>query len=284
MRKTARLRSPIKWFGGKGSMTAKLLPLIPRHSMYVEVFGGGASLLFAKPPALKEVYNDLDDGAVGFFRVLKDESKFERLFTLARLTPYSREEYDLCRRTWEACTDDVERAYRWFVVARMSFSGRFGCGWSSVISSSARGMASTSSSWLGALRTLPLAHKRLQNVAIEQQDFRQILAAYDSPQTFFYLDPPYVPDTRRAGEYRHELCGEDHAELVQMLLSAKGRCMLSGYAHPVYRPLELSGWRRIDFPVACQAVGRTRAAGLMGEGRVKSLQPRVETLWISPVQ
>ncbi|HAH85961.1 MAG TPA: DNA methyltransferase, partial [Armatimonadetes bacterium] len=197
---------------------------------------------FAKPPALKEVYNDLDDGAVGFFRVLKDESKFERLFTLARLTPYSREEYDLCRRTWEACTDDVERAYRWFVVARMSFSGRFGCGWSSVISSSARGMASTSSSWLGALRTLPLAHKRLQNVAIEQQDFRQILAAYDSPQTFFYLDPPYVPDTRRAGEYRHELCGEDHAELVQMLLSAKGRCMLSGYAHPVYRPLELSGW------------------------------------------
>jgi DNA adenine methylase len=282
MRKTQRLHSPIKWFGGKGSMTAKLLPLLPPHGKYVEVFGGGASLLFAKPPALEEVYNDLDAGAANFFRVLKDPSGFERLYALASLTPYSREEYDICRRMWESCTDDAERAYRWFVVARMSFSGRFGCGWSSVISSSARGMASSASSWTGALRALPLAHERLQNVAVEQMDFRRLLSLYDSPETLFYLDPPYVPDTRRAGEYRHELCEKDHGELVQMLLSMKGRAMLSGYAHPVYRPLELSGWGRIDFPVACQAVGRTRASGLVGEGRVKSMQPRVESLWISP--
>lgn len=112
-----RLRSPIVWFGGKGNMVAKLLPLIPPHRIYVEPFGGGASLLFAKKPSPVEVYNDLDSGLVNFFRVLRDPKKFERLHKLVSLTPYSREEYDFCRATWETCDDDVERAYRWYVVA-----------------------------------------------------------------------------------------------------------------------------------------------------------------------
>lgn len=57
------LRSPIVWFGGKGNMASKLLKLMPEHKHYVEPWGGGASLLFAKPPCGGvEVYNDLDDG------------------------------------------------------------------------------------------------------------------------------------------------------------------------------------------------------------------------------
>jgi DNA adenine methylase len=55
-----RLRSPICWFGGKGKMVKKLLPLIGDHRIYVEPFGGGASLLFSKEPSPVEVYNDLD--------------------------------------------------------------------------------------------------------------------------------------------------------------------------------------------------------------------------------
>lgn len=43
-----KLRSPIKWLGGKFHMRNKLLPLIPKHRTYVEVFGGGAQLLFTK--------------------------------------------------------------------------------------------------------------------------------------------------------------------------------------------------------------------------------------------
>lgn len=107
-------------------MVAKLLPLIPPHKIYVEVFGGGASLLFAKEPSPVEVYNDLDSGLVNFFRVLRDPGKFEKFYRKVCFTPYSREEYCFCRDTWGECKDDVERAYRWFVVARMSFSGKFG--------------------------------------------------------------------------------------------------------------------------------------------------------------
>lgn len=55
-----RLRSPIVWFGGKGHIVNKLLPLIPSHKIYVEPFGGGANLLIAKEPSPVEIYNDLD--------------------------------------------------------------------------------------------------------------------------------------------------------------------------------------------------------------------------------
>lgn len=57
------MRSPIWWFGGKGQMTSKLVKLIPEHQTYVEPFGGGASLLFAKYPSPVEVYNDIGEGA-----------------------------------------------------------------------------------------------------------------------------------------------------------------------------------------------------------------------------
>ncbi len=263
-------------------MTSKLLKLIPPHRVYVEPFGGGASLLFAKKPSPVEVYNDLDSGVVNFFRVLRDPEKFERFHQLISLTPYSREEYNFCRETWEKCEDDVERAYRWFVVARMSFSGWFESGWSFSVTKTARGMAGTCSRWLGTIEGLPEACRRLMRVQIEHKDFRQIIKTYDTPDTLFYCDPPYVPDTRRDGSYRHEMTLDDHKELVCILHDVKGMVLLSGYRHPVYEPLEQVGWRRHDYEMSCYAAGRTRGTGIQGKGAAKKMQPRVESVWVNP--
>jgi len=282
---TKRLRSPIWWFGGKGNMVAKILPLFPPHRIYVEPFGGGASLLMAKAPAPVEVYNDLDSGLVNLFRVLRDEAKFERFRRLVELTPYSREEYNDCR-TWlrehGEGEDGVERAYRFFVVARQSFSGHFAASWGYSFSLSTRGMASTCSSWLSTIEGLPAMHERLMRVQIEHSDFRTILTAYDSPDTLFYCDPPYVPATRKNGNYVHEMTESDHEEFVQRLLKLKGMVVLSGYNHGIYSPLETAGWQRIDFETACYAAARTRGTGILGEGAARSKQPRVESVWLSP--
>ena len=120
------LRTPIWWFGGKGNMVAKLLKLVPPHRGYVEPFGGGASLLLAKAPARVETYNDLDSALVGFFKVLADPRLFKRFYRRVQATPYSRELYNQYREEWQAEEDPVIRAYKWFVVARMSFGGIFG--------------------------------------------------------------------------------------------------------------------------------------------------------------
>jgi len=276
-------RSPIYFFGGKGNMVTKLLKLIPPHKIYVEVFGGGASLLFAKPPSPVEVYNDLDSGLVNLFRVLRDPEKFEKFYKLVCLTPYSREEQNFCYKTWEQCEDDVERAYRFWIVARQSFSGRIHSSWSYAVKTYYRGMISTCSKYLSAIEHLPEFHERIMRVQIENRDFRKIFSSYDTEETLFYCDPPYVPDTRRDRKvYRHEMSLEDHKELVDILLNVKGKVLLSGYRHEVYEPLEKAGWVRLEFKTACFAAGRTRLTGILGKGSALKKSPRTECVWVSP--
>ena len=265
-------------------MVAKLLPLFPAHRTYVEPFGGGASLLVAKTPSPVEVYNDLDEGLVGFFRMLRDPEKFAKFHLLASLTPYARREWEDCRDTWESCEDEVERAYRWFVIARQGFSGLFASSWSSAITLSRRGMAKTAGTWLSCIEMLPQIAARLLRVQIECQDWRVILNRYDTVETLFYCDPPYVLATRRDGGYKHEMTQADHQNLVKVLLSIQGMCILSGYAHGVYNPLEDAGWERHDWKTACYAAGRTRNSNLQGNGSALLHQPRTESAWVKPYE
>ena len=262
-------------------MVSTLLPLIPKHRIYVEAFGGAGALLFAKPRSAVEVYNDIDSGLVNLYRVLRDPESFQQLYKKAVLTPYSREEFYTMRETWSQTEDPVERAYRYYVVARMSFAGIFGNSWALWVAQSSRGISGATRSYLSALERLPEIHQRLSVVQIEHLDFRRIFQIYDSPETFFYLDPPYVPETRRAGEYAHEMSLEDHRELVGILLKIQGRALLSGYQHEVYGPLEEAGWARVDMITNCSVVGRTRATGLQGRGSLIHKQRRTESLWFN---
>jgi len=137
-------------------------------------------------------------------------------------------------------------------------------------------MATTCSAWLSIIEGLPEIHARLMRVQIEHQDWRIILKRYDRAQTLFYLDPPYVSETRRAGKYQHEMSEADYEDLVGRLLELKGMAILSGYAHAIYQPLEEAGWKREDWQTTC------RAALLLGNGAALEKQRRVESAWISP--
>jgi len=262
-------------------MLKTLLPLIPSHRIYVEVFGGAAHLLFAKSPSPIEVYNDLDRGLVGFFKVLRDPEKAEQLMRLLELTPYSRAEYYEYRDTWETIEDDVERARRWFTVANQSFSAIFGRSWSFNVSASCKGVGRRVSQWQTSIARIQPAVERLRYVQVECRDFRFILKHYDTPETFFYCDPPYVMDTRRGGGYHHEMCDDDHRNMVDMLLKLEGKAILSGYTHPIYAPLEQMGWSHIEYSVACSSIGKTRTSGRQGDGSCKN-DYRTETVWINP--
>ena len=263
-------------------MAKKLLPLVPKHRIYVEVFGGGASLLLSKEPSLVEVYNDLDAGLVNLFRVIRDPDLFAEFHRRVQLIPYSRGEFYRYRELWwsgQAPADPVENAVAFFVIARQSFGGLFGRSWSMSVSASRRGMASTVSRWLSAIDLLPEVAERFLRVQIECLDWRRLLPIYDTAETFFYLDPPYLPSTRKAGQYTHELSESDHEDLVDALLALKGKALLSGYANTLYTKLEAAGWRRRDFATVCFAAGRTRAFGIRGPGSATAKAPRTETVW-----
>ena len=281
----SKIRSPIRWFGGKGMLVSKLLPYVPQHKYYCEVFGGSAALLFAKKPAKFEVYNDIDSGLVNFFRVLRDPEKFQEFYRKVCLTPYSREEYYFCRDTWESCEDDVERAYRWFVVARQSFGGRFNQGWAYSLKESNKSMSREASRWLSVIDKLPEFHDRIMRVQVEHLDWYDCINRYNDWrwEGFYYLDPPYYPDERRKKTYEHELTIEDHQKLVAWLLSeCKVKVMLSGHDNEVYQQLERNGWRKICWDVACHVAGRTRQTQMLGSGAThRKNQRRQECIWIN---
>lgn len=257
----------------------KLLPPQSTVKTYVEVFGGGAWLLFTKQPSPIEVYNDINQGLANFFTVLKDPDKFRRLLMLVSLTPYSRAEYEHARDIWQNVTDDVARAHLWYIVARMSFGGNFGGSWGYARTASTRNMSMVVSGWLSIIDALPTAHARLANVVVENADFGDIINKYDAPDTLFYCDPPYVMATRKSVLYDHEMTDDDHVKLLNMLRNVRGRVMLSGYDNDIYNQL-IGDWYRYDTDAYCSVVGRTRGTRLTGKGGLKG-QKRRECVWLN---
>jgi len=236
--------SIIHWYGGKYFMLKRILPLIPGHDVYVEVFGGAAHLLFAKPPAKVNVYNDIDNNLVNFFRVLRDPEKAKRLQQLLYLTPYSRKEFEFCRDYLnEPGIDDVERARRFFVVVKQSFNGYFK-NWK--YNPTPRRAIMYVETFYNSVDKIPEFTEFLRKVQIENDDFERVIKRYDSPETFFYCDPPYVTDTIKTEHPYQSMSLQDHRRLVNVLLNVRGKVMLSGYDHPVYAPLEKAGWRKIQ--------------------------------------
>jgi len=274
------ITKPFTWLGGKHFLVGKLLPLVPHHKAYIEPFGGGASMLLRKDPAPIEVYNDIDAGLANFFRVIKDEEKFKRFYRMAVLTLVSREEYMVCRDTWQDEKDDVIRAYKWFVVARLSFGGLFAEAWGFSVNSTSNNMAQRCASWMSALAGMVDVHERFKNVIVENADWRVIMDKYDSPDAFFYLDPPYVPSTRRAGKYAHELTMQDHEDLIERILKAEGKILLSGYDNELYDGLVDAGWTKMVFETTCFVIAHTTLTKNLGKGALKD-QKRHETIWMN---
>lgn len=284
VREVKKLLSPINWFGGKGMMIEKLVPVLENipHKRYIEPFGGGASLLLSKKPVEVEVYNDIDEGLYNFFTVVADPVLFEQFHRRVALLPCSRQLYNEYRATWQNETDKVLRAAKWFVVTRQSFGGIFASSWGSVVTDAVGKMAGTCARWISCIERLPQIHARLQRVQIENTDWKEILFRYDTPESLFYLDPPYVHSTRRDREFAHELSDDDHRELVSKLLELKGYAVLSGYPNDIYKPLEDAGWKRTDFQTCCHSVGRTRLTKIQGKGTALRMQPRTESIWVKP--
>lgn len=216
---------------------------------------------------------------MSLYRVLQDKQLFASFHELAQMTPHSREQYHEFLDTWQDESDPVRKAWKWWVVARQSFAGRWGESWGNVVTTSSKGMAKTCASLLTTIDSLPAIHARLQRVQIENTDALTIIKRYAVEGCFIYCDPPYVPSTRKSSEYKHEMTEKEHEELIEALLSAPAKIMLSGYDNELYQRLDAANWDRREFQVQCNATGRTRAGNYQGKGVMLKRQPRTEVVW-----
>lgn len=208
-------------------MAHHIIPLLPPHQCYIEPFFGGGSVFWRKEPSPLETINDLDDGVVHFYRVLRDPDLFHEFVRLCHLTPYARVEFETCRAQAVSEPDPVRRAWAWYVCVRQAFGGSTGTGARSgwkysatlpppaapVVMPGAWGYRagnvgnSAGQRWLSIVEMLPDIHGRLRHVQIEHGDWRRIMDAYAKPGVCAYLDPPYVMATRGrySKRYAYEL-------------------------------------------------------------------------------
>ena len=252
-RRIASKRRPRKliafgWYGGKFSHLDFLTPLMPMDAThFCDVFGGSASVLLNVGPYPVETYNDIDSDLVNFFATLRDQH--EDLLRAISLTPFSREEL---ARACEPATGlaPVERSRRFYIRARQTRTGLAQTSsagrWAHCVLTSRAGMSGSVSRWLGSVDGLVDIATRLQRVQIENAPALEVIQRYDTPETLFYLDPPYVHAARGdTTAYGFEMTDAEHHELAEYLAVIRGRVIISGYRTKLYDDL-FHDWQRID--------------------------------------
>jgi DNA adenine methylase len=236
------------WYGGKFSHLDWLLPHLPSCHHYCEPFAGSGAVLLNRLPSPVETYNDIDGEVVNFFKVLRNDT--EELIKQIALTPFSREEFAV------ACEIDptlppMERARRFYVRARQVRTGLAQTAsigrWANCKNTSRAGMSGVISRWMGGVEQLEEIAHRLLRVQIENRSAIDIIKLYDSEDTLFYCDPPYIHSTRGDNKaYGYEMTDQQHVELAEVLNHVEGKVAVSNYDCPLMDKLyPAPKWRKI---------------------------------------
>lgn len=236
-------RPIMRYYGGKWRIAPSIVSAMPAHDVYVEPFGGAASVLLQKPRCACEVYNDAFSDVVNVFRQLRDSG--DALIRGLQLTPYSRDEYTAA---YEPTSDPLEAARRFIYRSTAGIGSNSSVKRNGFRTSLCDVKHATATSWANLPEHLAAVVERLRGVIIENRDALKVMSQYDAPHTLHYVDPPYLAATRKdkAQGYRHELqTGEEHEGLLDFLKLLKGRVMLSGYPHASYTSA-LPGWHCVS--------------------------------------
>lgn len=259
-------RPVLRWFGGKFLLAPWIISQMPPHRIYVEPYGGAASVLMRKPRSYAEIYNDLDSGVVSTFRVLQYEPLAKDLKQLLKLTPFAREEFEEAHKEQFVSVDCVERARRMIIRSFMGF------GSDSVSNpekstgfraNSNRSGTTPAHDWVNYADCIGTFTERLRGVVIENRDATDVMKAADTPETLHFVDPPYVHETKSTKHgYRFEMDDADHTKLCDFLKTLKGMVILCGYENKLYESL---GWHSVK-----------------REAHANGARDRVEVLWLNP--
>lgn len=272
----SRVDSPLKWHGGKSYLASRIVAMMPPHLHYVEPYAGGLSVLLAKESeGVSEVVNDIDRRLANFWNTIKHPHTFEAFRRIVEATPFGEYEWETAASLmqgmgWSECDPEkinesstaahVARASWFYVACRQSLAGRMDTFAPLSRTRVRRGMNEQASAWLNAVDGLPEVHARLKRVVVLNQEATKVIASQDGPSTLFYLDPPYLKETRTSGDvYEHEMTAEQHQWMLMCCTEIKGKFLLSGYPSELYEDFaKRFGWHRTDFDLPNSAGGKAK--------------------------
>lgn len=215
------MRTAITYYGGKLSLIHKILPLIPQHSTFIEPFFGGGAVYFAKEPVQSEIINDTNDAVVNFYKVLKHS--FEELKTKVDATLYSRTTYKVAMTMYKVphLFDDIQRAWSFWVLTTLGFSGTIGSFSYDKDCSKARTFRNKKLRFSKELST------RLETTQIENTDAIKVIKSRMTNDSFTFIDPPYLSGADQ-GHYKG-YSEQEYINLLDTLVNIKGKFLLTTY-------------------------------------------------------
>lgn len=254
-----RRRTLLPWVGGKSKLAAQIIAHLPNHRTYVEPFCGGCAVFFQKERSAAEVLNDADNRLVTLLRVFRFHPD-ELLRELTYLTHSRREFADALAQPG---ITDIQRAARFLFVIQACFGAKvlsptFGYGKTAKANFHRDAVESV----------INAARERLDGVTIENLDFADVLGRYDSPQTLFYCDPPYI-DT---GGYACKFTMDDHRRLRARLETVAGKAVVSLNDCAKVRDL-YAGWRFVELSTTYTISGSGNLASKAQRGEVLIFKP-----------
>lgn len=222
-------KTPISYYGGKLNMLQHILPLIPEHKIYTEAFFGGGAVFFAKKSVPSEVINDINNLVINFYEVLRDD--FEALKLKIEATLFARNTYAVALVMYRMpqLFSKLQLAWAFYVATNMGFATGIGSWGYDKYGKRVKAFMNKK------LRFDPLLVKRLEQTQIECMDASKLILSRDTIDTFHYVDPPYVVDSKQSVNQGHYsgYRQEDFEHLLITLASLKGKFLLSSYPSPL---------------------------------------------------
>lgn len=243
------MKALIPWCGSKWRMKNNIIPVINSipHWRYSEPYGGSAVILLYKPKSEVEFYNDINGNLYNLFHVLNTPDLFDEFKKYFRYPVKSEAMFLYCRKRYKDETlSEVERAVCFFYVSCLAFGGRH-------LSPSFGYTVKESMSYRLRNKVVFLDeyYDRLKDVTVMNRDGLDCLNVLDKESTLFYVDPPYWTDDKKYDMYPDDFTKEDYENLIEKLLTVKGKVILSGYENSINIQLEKEGWEKRVFDAVC---------------------------------
>lgn len=212
------MKSPIPRVGGKSRLKKRILDLFPKDyesMIYVEPFIGGGAVFFEKNISTKEIINDLDKHVYTIFKGLKKYGKSIGKINIS----ITKDIYTTLQDThYKSLKKNTEKN---ILISRNAFMG------------STRINIYFNTHKHNATMDFTLYEDRLKDTTILNTDALKVIKKYDSPNTLFYLDPPYEGSTTDL--YKYPVF--NYEALAKLLKRIKGKFILSINDSEVIREL-----------------------------------------------
>jgi DNA adenine methylase len=196
--------------GGKFRLRKKLVSLFPpNYTTFVEVFAGSAQVFLEleKQPHVRYVLNDKNKD---IYDLWKDLQTIDPDIVRQFVFPQSKQLFDHLKQETHLA-DKTQRLYRNLYLSLFSFSNN-----------RIAFIKKKPTTGEHILRNVEQLQKKLKKVTILNQDYKKVIAKYDSPHTMFYLDPPY-----EQMEKYYQGQTVDPYELAEVCRGIQGKFMLS---------------------------------------------------------